>query len=124
MAAMANYPLLEQLDDVSTTDARKQRGVVPHGLAEGLKEGMASRQGLSPTSATPCHTPRPSNPALTRNPGQDPPMPPPPSPTYERLRDFIARRMRMGHVDQLLMLMELMGHGLARQQPAPPRRRA
>ena len=50
-------------------------------------------------------------------------MPPPPSPTYERLRDFIARRMRMGHVDQLLMLMELMGHGLARQQPAPPRRR-
>jgi predicted KAP-like P-loop ATPase len=50
-------------------------------------------------------------------------MPPTPSPTYERLRDFITRRMRMGHVDQALMLMELIGHGLARQQPAPPRRR-
>ena len=35
-------------------------------------------------------------------------MPPPPSPTDERLRDFIARRMRMGHVDQPLMLMELL----------------
>jgi len=50
-------------------------------------------------------------------------MPPTPSPTYERLREYIAMRMRMGHVDQPLLLMELMGHGLARQQPAPPRRR-
>jgi hypothetical protein len=25
------------------------------------------------------------------------PMPPTPSPTYERLRDYIARRMRMSH---------------------------
>ena len=56
---------------------------------------------LSPTSATPCHTPRPSKPARTRNPGQDPPMPPTPSPTDERLRDTIAKRMRMSHVDQL-----------------------
>ncbi len=47
-------------------------------------------------------------------------MPPTPSPTYERLRDTIARRMRMSHVDQPLMLMELLGHGLAWQQPAPP----
>jgi hypothetical protein len=51
-------------------------------------------------------------------------MPPTPSPTYERLRDTIAKRMRMSHVNQPLMLMELLGHGLARQQPAPPRRRA
>ena len=69
MAAMANNLLLDQLGDVSTTDARKRCGDVPQGLAEGLKEGMASRQG--------------------------PPMPPTPSPTYERLRDTIAKRMRM-----------------------------
>ena len=50
-------------------------------------------------------------------------MPPTPSPTDERLRDTIARRMRLSHVDQPLMLMELLGHGLARQQPARPRRR-
>jgi len=91
MAAMANPPLLEQLSDVSTTDARKRCGGVPQGLAEGLKEGMASRQGLSSTD--------------------------------ERLRDSIARRMRMSHVYQPLMLMELLGHGFARQQPARPPRR-
>jgi hypothetical protein len=50
-------------------------------------------------------------------------MPPTPSPTYERLRDTIAKRMRMSHVYQPLMLMELLGHGLARQQPARPPRR-
>jgi hypothetical protein len=49
-------------------------------------------------------------------------MPPTPSPTYQRLRDTIAKRMRMSHVDQPLMLMELLGHGLARQQPARPPR--
>jgi hypothetical protein len=39
-------------------------------------------------------------------------MPPTPSPTYERLRDTIAKRMRMrmSHVYQPLMLMELLGH--------------
>jgi ATP adenylyltransferase len=42
-------------------------------------------------------------------------MPPTPSPTYERLRDTIARRMRMSHIDQPLMLMELLG----RRSPAP-----
>jgi hypothetical protein len=42
-------------------------------------------------------------------------MPPTPSPTDERLR--------MSHVDQPLMLMELLGRGLAWQQPAPPPRR-
>jgi hypothetical protein len=52
-----------------------------------------------------------------------PPMPPTSSPSYERLRDTIARRMRMSHVYQPLMLMELLGHGFARQQPARPRRR-
>ena len=50
-------------------------------------------------------------------------MPQTPSPTYERLRDYIARRIRMSHVYQPLMLMELLGHGLARQQPAQPPRR-
>jgi hypothetical protein len=35
-------------------------------------------------------------------------MPPTPSPTYERLRDTIAKRMRMSHVYQPLMLMELL----------------
>ena len=39
-------------------------------------------------------------------------MPTTPSPTYERLRDFIARRMRMSRVYQPLMLMELLGHRL------------
>jgi hypothetical protein len=68
-------------------------------------------------------TPRPSKPARTRHPSQDPPMPPTPSPTYERLRDTIARRMRMSHIYQPLMLMELLGHGFARQQPARPPRR-
>ena len=42
-------------------------------------------------------------------------MPQTPSPTYERLRDTIARRMRMSHVYQPLMLMELLG----RRSPAP-----
>jgi hypothetical protein len=69
----------------------------------------------------PRHTPRPSKPARTRNPGQDPPMPPTRSPTYEHLRDTIARRMR--HISQPLMLMELLGHGFARQQPAQAPRR-
>ena len=50
-------------------------------------------------------------------------MPPTPSPTYERLRVYIATSMHMSHVYQPLMLMELLGHGFARQQPAPPRRR-
>ena len=42
-------------------------------------------------------------------------MPPTPSPTDERLRDYIAKRMRMSHVYQPLMLMELLG----RRSPAP-----
>ena len=42
-------------------------------------------------------------------------MPPTPSPTYERLRDSIAKRMLMSHVHQPLMLMELLG----RRSPAP-----
>ena len=44
------------------------------------------------------------------------PMPPNPSPTYERLRHSIAERMRMSHIYQPLMLMELLG----RHSPAPP----
>ena len=42
-------------------------------------------------------------------------MPPTPSATYERLRHYIAERMRMSHVYQPLMLMELLG----RRSPAP-----
>jgi hypothetical protein len=50
-------------------------------------------------------------------------MPPTPSPTYERLRETIAKRMRMSNAYQPLMLMELLGRGFARQQPAQlPRR--
>ena len=45
------------------------------------------------------------------------------APTYERLRDTIAKRRRMSHISQPLMLMELLGHVLARQQPAQPPRR-
>jgi len=50
-------------------------------------------------------------------------MPQTPSSAYERLREYIAKRMRKSHVYQPLMLMELLGHGLARQQPARPPRR-
>lgn len=42
-------------------------------------------------------------------------MTPEPSNTYQRLSDYIARRMRMSHVYQPLMLMELLG----RRSPAP-----
>ncbi len=42
-------------------------------------------------------------------------MPPPPSATYQRLRDTIAERMRKSPIDQPLMLMELLG----RSSPAP-----
>ncbi len=42
------------------------------------------------------------------------PHTPAPSPTYERLRDTIAKRMPMSHVDQPLMLMEPLG----RRSPA------
>ena len=42
-------------------------------------------------------------------------MPPNPCPTDERLRHSIAKRMRMNHIYQPLMLMELLG----RRSPAP-----
>ncbi|MGB7564909.1 MAG: hypothetical protein WBM08_09165 [Prochlorococcaceae cyanobacterium] len=42
-------------------------------------------------------------------------MPQPPSATYQRLRQFIAERMRMSHIYQPLMLLELLG----RRSPAP-----
>ncbi|WP_231594521.1 HNH endonuclease [Synechococcus sp. CBW1107] len=42
-------------------------------------------------------------------------MPPPPSAAFLRLRAFIAERMRMSHIYQPLMLMELLG----RSSPAP-----
>jgi hypothetical protein len=40
-----------------------------------------------------------------------------PSATYQRLREYNAERMRMSHVYQPLMLMELLG----RRSPAPAR---
>ncbi len=42
-------------------------------------------------------------------------MPPPPSATYERLRQFIAERMCMSPIYRPLMLIEL----LRRRSPAP-----
>ena len=42
-------------------------------------------------------------------------MPPLPSAAYERLRLYIAERMRMSHIDQPLMLMER----ICRRRPAP-----
>jgi hypothetical protein len=54
------------------------------GLAEGVMEGMASRQGFSSASATPCHT-------------------------RQRLRETTAEQMRMSHIDPPLMLQELLG---------------
>jgi hypothetical protein len=36
-------------------------------------------------------------------------MPPPRSDTYERLRAYIAKQMRMSPIDQPLMLLELLG---------------
>ena len=37
------------------------------------------------------------------------PMAAPPSASYQRLRETIAERMRMSHIYQLLMLIELQG---------------
>jgi hypothetical protein len=41
----------------------------------------------------------------------------PPSATYQRLRLYIAKRMRMSPIDQPMMLMELLG----RRSPAQHR---
>ena len=73
-----------------------------YSLAEGTEQDMAA--GLLPHKCHPLSPPAPGKPARTRNPGQDPPMPPTPSSTFERLRETIAKRMRMSHVDQPLML--------------------
>jgi hypothetical protein len=98
-----------------------QRELCTHFRA--LRVRWVRNRGALPYPVPPPVTHRPSKPARTGNPGQDPPMPPTPSPTYERLRETIAKRMRMSHVYQPLMLMELLGHGFARQQPARPPRR-
>ena len=46
-------------------------------------------------------------------------MPPTPSPSYERLCETIDKRMRMSHVYQPLMLMELLGHGFCQATASP-----
>lgn len=61
-----------------------------------------------------CHPP--SHPARR-------PHAPATSATYQPLRHTIAQRMRMSPIDHPLMLMALLGHGSAEQQPARPRRR-
>jgi hypothetical protein len=76
-----------------------------------MAEGMASPQGFSSTSSTPRHTPHQHCPGGATI----PPCPRPPSATYQRLRETIANQMRMSHVYQPLMLMELLG----RRSPAP-----
>jgi hypothetical protein len=43
-------------------------------------------------------------------------MPPPPSTTYQRLREFIAERMRMSPIIQPLMLLE---PALGEKPPGP-----
>jgi hypothetical protein len=83
-------------------------------LAEGTEQDMAA--GLLPHQ---CHPPSPPVPALAPTaPGS--PHAPNPLPHLRAPRDTIAKRMHMIHVDQPLMLMELLGRGLARQQPARP----
>jgi hypothetical protein len=60
-----------------------------------------TKQAISPEVCCPpnrCH------------PRQDAPMPLPPSATYERLRDYIAKSMLMSPIDHPLMLLELLGH--------------
>jgi len=54
-----------------------------------------------------CHPPS--------HPSQDSPMPQPASAAFLRLRNYIAKQMRMSPIDQPLTLMELLG----RSSPAP-----
>ena len=62
----------------------------------------------SPPPVPPPVTPRPSTgPHSAR-------IPPTRSTTYQRLRETIAKRMRMSNAYQPLMHMELLGRGLAR----------
>ena len=50
------------------------------------------------------------------------PHAPAPSTTYQRLRHYIAKRMRISHIYQPLMLMELLGRSTpsARKDDASP----
>ncbi len=77
------------------------------------------------TSSQASHLPSNPKPHLASQPRQrqDAAMPPAPSSTTQRLRHFIAQRMRMSHVYQPLMLMELLGQRVAGQQPVQPRQR-
>ena len=120
MAAMANSPLLEQLGDVSTTDARKRCGGVPQGLLEGLKGGHGIAAGPLPHQCHPLSHPAPASRPAQGIPARIPPCPAP-SPTYERLPENIAKRMRMSHVDQPLMLNGAPGPRIcqATASPAP-----
>jgi len=62
-----------------------------------------------------CHSPLPPAPALASPATASIPPGSAPAAAYQRLRAFIAERMRMSHVVQPLMLMELLG----RRSPAP-----
>lgn len=42
---------------------------------------------------------------------------------FQKVQEFIAERMRRSPIEQPLMLMELLGRGFAKQQPAQPPRR-
>jgi len=81
---------------------RTQRRNSPWWSRGGRDQDHGSKASSSPVP--PPVTPRPTKPARTRNPRQDPPMPSTPSPTYERLRDTIAKRMRMSARCQLRRL--------------------
>ena len=84
----------------------RRSGVAGPLVSKGRAEvaGMTKRRGASRNQ---CHPPS--------HPSQDAPMSPNPSPTYERLRQTSAERMRMSPINQPLMLMELLG----RSSPAP-----
>ncbi|MCP9835457.1 MULTISPECIES: hypothetical protein [unclassified Cyanobium] len=75
---------------------------------------MRSRQKGSQQGLLPDGPPKTKPGPVARQPPGFPHAPAP-STTYQRLREYIAKQMRMSHIDQPLMLMELLG----RSSPAP-----
>ena len=72
------------------------------------------RQERSQQGRLPDGPPKTKPDPVTRQP-PGPPHAPTPLHQLPRLRDYIGQRMRMSHIDQPLMLMELLG----RRSPAP-----